>query len=412
MLPLDDVRVLDLTHHTVGPFCTRVLADYGADVVKIERPGGDPARMLPPFPRDEPHPERSGTFLPLNTGKRSVVLDLQSEQGRELALRLAEGAAIVVESFAPGTLDRLGLGYEALRAVNPSLVLTSISNFGQDGPYRDWQGVDLTLYAMGGAMIGQGHPDHEPVKTGGRAAGYQAGYAAALASGIGLLAAERDGLGEHLDVSIFEVLMHSIDSRLGRLLGFQHTGHPVGRSGNSFGVGSGAMPCLDGFVLITSGAGRLPQTMRMIGCEELLDQPEWATLEARAHPDRVAEFEQYLLPWTLARTKAEIREACQRHGVLGGPMNNTADLLADENFVARKFFQQIDHPETGPQTYPGYQFQIHTEPPRGPRQRAPLLGEHTTEVLSELGLSAAELSELRAAGVIGAAVEALDAAGA
>jgi len=401
MLPLDDVRVIDLTHYTIGPFTTRVLADYGADVVKIERPGGDPARLLPPFPKDEPHPERSGTFLALNTAKRSVVLNLKHEEGRRLLLDLVRGAQVVVENFKPGTLERLGLGYETLREVNPAIVLTSISNFGQTGPYRDWEGTDLTLYGMGGAMIAQGDPEHSPLKTGGRAPGYQVGYSAALATAVGLLAAERRGTGEHLDISAFEALAHSIDGRLGRILGYQHNGRVVGRTGGGLGVGSGTYPCADGYVLITSGPTRLPLTLRMIGREDLLEQPEWATIEARAHPDRIPEFDAYLLPWTLEHTKDEIRAACQRFGVLGGPLNTTADLLVDANFVARGFFQTIDHPETGALTYPGYQARIHTEPPLPARKRAPLLGEHTADVLcGELGLDTRELRRLVEAGVV------------
>lgn len=409
MLPLDDVRVVDLTHYTMGPFATRVLADYGADVIKVERPGGDPARRLGPFPKDDPHIERSGTFLALNTGKRSVVLDLKRPEGREVVLQLTRRAQIVVENFAPGTLDRLGLGYEALRAENPRIVLTSISNFGQTGPYRDWQGTDLTLYGMGGPMISQGDPSREPLKTAGRAPGYQVGYAAALASGIGLLAAERRGTGEHLDVSAFEVLAHSIDSRLGRLLGYQYNGRIVGRAGSGLGVGSGTYPCADGFVLITSGPTRLPLTIRMIEREDLLAEPEWATLEARSHPDRVPEFEAYLLPWTLTHTKEEVRAACQKHGVLGGPLNTTADLMVDRNFVERGFFQTIEHPETGPLTYPGYQARFNTEPPQPVRRRAPLLGEHTFEVLRDLGMASGEIESLRTGGVIQMRQEARDA---
>lgn len=401
MLPLDDVRVVDLTHNTVGPFCTRVLADYGADVIKIERPGGDPARAFPPFPHDEPHPERSGTFLALNTGKRSIVVDLKQPRGRAIVLDLVQRAQVVVESFAPGTLERLGLGYDVLHSVNPRIVLTSISNFGQSGPYRDWQGTDLTLYAMGGPMISQGDPDHEPLKTAGRAPGYQVGYAAALATAMGVLGAERRGAGEHLDVSAFEVLAHSIDSRLGRLLGYQYNGRVVGRNGGGLGVGSGTYPCADGYVLITSGPARLPLTIRMIGHDDLLQQPEWATLEARAHPDRIPEFEAYLLPWTLEHTREEVRAACQQYGVLGGPLNTTADLLVDRNFVYREFFQTVEHPETGPVVYPGYQARIHTAPPLPPRRRAPLLGEHTADVLcGELGIARAEFEQLRATGVV------------
>lgn len=154
-------------------------------------------------------------------------------------------------------------------------------------------------------------------------------------------------------------------------------------------------------MLITSGPTRLPMTIRMIEREDLLAEPEWATLEARSQPDRVPEFEAYLLPWTVTHTKEEIRAACQKHGVLGGPLNTTADLMVDRNFAARGFFQTIDHPATGPLTYPGYQARFNTEPPQPVRRRAPLLGEHTSEVLRDvLGMSGDDIERLRAARVV------------
>ena len=223
-LPLEGVRIIDLTLETTGPFCTRLLADYGADVIKIEPPGGDPARALPPFADDTPGPDRSGTFLFLNTNKRSVVLDLEDDADRERLLDLVAGADAVVESFAPGRLDELGLGYERLAEVNPMVVLTSISPFGQDGPYRDWQATDFTYYAMGGPMLSTGHIDRESIRLGGRWAGYHTGYMAALATVVGVHAAELRGEGEHLDVSGFEVHTGSVDSRLTQLQAYQYSG--------------------------------------------------------------------------------------------------------------------------------------------------------------------------------------------
>ncbi|MSQ36324.1 MAG: CoA transferase [Dehalococcoidia bacterium] len=401
-MPLDDVRVIDLTQGAMGPFCTRVLADYGADVIKIEPPGaGDPARMLPPFLADEPGPERSGLFLFLNTSKRSVTLDVTRPRGRELLLQLVRGAQVVVESFKPGTLAQLGLDYATLRAANPQLVLTSITNFGQHGPYAQFEAESLTAYAMGGAMLQAGDVDHEPLKTAGRMAEYQAGLSAALATSLALLGAERRGAGEHLDVSLFETATHSIDQRLGRLLGYEHGGHVGTRTGLASMVGSGVYPAADGFFFFTAGVQYITQMIRMIGHEELFEQPEWATAEARAHPDRIAEFPQYLLPWSVTRTMTEIRDACQEYGVLGGPINTIPALLADPSFVERKFFQQIDHPVVGPQTYPGYHFTLHREQPMPPRRHAPLLGAHTEAVLcGELHLGAAELAELRREGVV------------
>ena len=385
-LPLDGLRIVDLTQEAMGPFCTRLLADYGAEVIKIEPPAGDPARALPPFAADTPGPERSGTFLFLNTNKRSVVLDLERPADRERLLDLVAGADGVVESFAPGTLDALGLGYDRLAAVNPRVVLTSITHFGQDGPYRDWQATDLTVYAMGGPMLTTGHIDHEPIRVAGRMASYQVGYMAALATAVGLHAAEARGTGEHVDVSAFEALTDSIDTRLTRLQAYQYAGSLAQRGSLARGVGMGTYPCADGFVTLSGGLpAQVPRLFRMLGVEHLLEQPKWSVPGMAFDPERVDEFAAYLLPWTLARTKREVREACQEYGVLGAPISTVAEALDDPSFVERGFFQQIDHPETGAIRYPGYHFTLHSEDgPMPPRRRAPLLGEHTDEILGAL----------------------------
>lgn len=401
IMPLDDVRIIDLTWCTAGPFATRVLSDYGADVIKIERPViGDPARLLPPFFKDTPALEGSGLFLMLNTNKRSVTLNLALPRGRELLLDLVRGADILVENFSPGTMDRLGLSYETLAAANPSLVVTSISNFGQTGPYRDWKGTDLTLLSMGN-MSGFGSAGYEPVKTAGHHASMHAGYVAALATAVGLYSAEARGTGEHLDVSVLETLAHSIDMRLGRVMGFQFDGRMAGRPELASAVGSGTYPCKDGYFTMTAGPAFLPRTLAMIDRQDLLQQPEWSTLESLSQPERIDEFNVLLFPWILERTKQEVRMECERFGVLGGPLNTIEDLVNDPNFQARGFFQEIEHPTTGPIRYPGYQFKLH----RGgeampPRRRAPLLGEHTDAILEELGVDVAEREALRLNGVI------------
>ena len=402
-MPMDGVRVLDLTHYAMGPFATRILGDYGADVVKVERPEyGDPTRHLPPFYKDEPGIERSGLFLFLNTNKRSVTLDLGSERGRELALELARRSDVLVENFRPGTMERLGLGWNVLHEANPRLVMTSISNFGQDGPYRDYLATDMTVYAMGGSMLATGDVDQEPLRLSGRVASYHTGMAAALATAMGLWAAEQRGAGEFLDISAFETHTQSIDIRLARLLGYEYSGRMAGRRSTLFGVGSGIFPCADGYVLLTAGATQFTGIARMVEMDSLLGTPGWSTPEELSNPDRIQEFEAYVIPWTVTRTKKEIRDACQRFGVMGAPLNTVADLLEDASFVQRRFFQQIEHPTTGPLTYPGYHFRLHREgEPMPSRRRAPLLGEHTEEVLcGELGLGADALTRLREEGVI------------
>ena len=403
-LPLSDVRVLDLSWHVAGPYCTRVLGDYGADVVKVERPAeGDPARMMPPFHEDEPGIERSGLFLHLNTNKRSIAVDLRSEAGRDTVLRLAEWADVVIESFSPGTLDALGLGYEALSAVNPAIVVTSISNYGQSGPYRDWKGSELTIWGMGGPMLYTGSPNREPLKTAGHTPAYQVGATAAAATNIALWGADATGEGDHLDVNFFETFMGLIDRRTTSLLNYQYTGKISGRPPAGQTPGSGIWPTGDGGFFFTTVIGpRWNAMAAMIGHPELLEDPNWLDPAWRSQEEPMAEFQALVGEWMLSHSKREIRQAFEDAGVYGGPVNTIAELLTDPHFTERAFFQTVDHPTTGPQTYPGrtYRSSAHEWPPP-PRQRAPLLGEHTDEILGEtLGLDAAAIAELRSAGAV------------
>jgi crotonobetainyl-CoA:carnitine CoA-transferase CaiB-like acyl-CoA transferase len=211
--PLHGITVLDLTHHVAGPFATHLLAAYGADVIKIERPGtGDPARMSGTFVGGEPHQDRSTRFLYLNTGKRSLVLDLKRAEGRERFLELARQADAVVENFAPRVLPSLGLDWSTLRAVNPRLVLTSISNFGQTGPHRDWAATNLTLFAAGGQMALTGESDREPLVNGGTQALMQAGLHGFAATVTALFGARSHGRGAQVDISIQEVQAASLEA--------------------------------------------------------------------------------------------------------------------------------------------------------------------------------------------------------
>ena len=403
-MPLNGVRVLDLAWHIAGPFATRRLADYGADVIKIERPEiGDPARDMPPFYHDEPGLERSGLFMYANLGKRSMTLNLKSERGREILLSLAKDADVLVESFRPRVMPSLGLDYEALRAVNPRLIVTSISNFGQTGPYRDWEATELTTYAMGGAMINSGHPEREPLQSGGHVASFHVGAIAATATAIHLVGASATGEGDHLDIGAFPVWMGTIDRRQSYLMGYQYAGVISTRPWPQGAIGTGMWQCQDGFFMTTAGAPMFARMAQMIGMGHLLSEPEWSTPAARSHPDRLDESIAVIVPWMLERTKKEIRELCQQYGVLGGPVNSFDDLFHDEHFQARGFFQEIDHPVTGPLAYLGYHFKAHLDgdAPMPARGRAPLLGEHTDQILQEeLSLNAEDIAELRAQGVI------------
>lgn len=402
-MPLTGVRVLDLTWHVAGPFGTRLLADYGADVIKIEMPGtGDPARDLPPFYKDEPGLENSGLFLFLNTSKRSVTLDLKSPRGKELLLELVKKADVLVESFNPRVMPSLGLDYETLSAANPKLVMASISNFGQTGPYRDWKATDLTTYAMGGAMINTGHPEKEPLTLGGHIPSFQVGTVSAAATSIALIGADATGEGDHLDLGAFPIWMGAIDRRQSYLMSHQYTNDISTRPWPASALGTGIWQCTDGFFMTSVGPGLFPRMARMLGAEHLLQDSNWATPAARSHPDRLDESIALIIPWMLERTKAEARNAAQEYGVYGGPVNSFADLVNDEHFRHRGFFTEIDHPTTGPITYPGYSVKLHfDEGEMPPRRRAPLLGEHTDEVLrDDLGLDAQQIAELHTQGVV------------
>ena len=396
---LSDIMVLDFTQHIAGPYCTKLLADYGADVVKVERPDtGDAARQLGPFPGDQPHGEKSGLFLHLNTNKRSITLDLKTEAGRKIAKQLAREANIVVESFRPGTMASFGLDYGTLANINSNLVMTSISNFGQTGPYRDYKGSEIIFYGMGGEMYSTGLEDREPVKLGGTVGLYQAGAMAAVAT-MGALFASSDS-GQHVDVSIMETQLGSQDRRTAALVGFQYTGEttrrrPLATAGYPFGI----YPCQDGYFEWFGGLVYFPRVVSMLGEPEFLKDPKWYTQQAQTDPELVDEFNAYFLGWCLEHTKNELWEIAQAARVISAPVNNMEDVLNDPTFAERGAFASMDHPEAGEVQLPGRPF-IMGETPWELRRLAPLLGQHNQEVLSRLGYSQDEVAKLKQQGAI------------
>jgi crotonobetainyl-CoA:carnitine CoA-transferase CaiB-like acyl-CoA transferase len=399
---LSDVRVIDLTQAIAGPYCTKLLADLGADVLKIERPEvGDPARRAGPFPGDEPHAERSGLYLHLNTNKRGITLDLKTAFGREVVRELAREADLLVESFRPGTMEGLGLGYAELAAINPGLTYTSISSFGQNGPYRDWKGTEIVFYAMGGSMHSTGLPEREPLKLAGTVCQCQAGNLAAAVSLMAFYGARDRGQGQHLDVSIFESQAGSVDRRMQFLVGYVYSGYITRREDSVSGAfPSGVYPCKDGFFDIAGGGVIFPRTCQMMGRPDLLEDPRFATVEARRDPANKVAFEEIFRPWALARTKRECMEAGQSAKVYCGAIFTPEDVVQDPHFRSRDCFAEIYHPETGPVIYPGAPFKM-SQTPWAIRRPAPLLGEHNAEVYcGRLGYSPEELVMLRAEGLI------------
>jgi crotonobetainyl-CoA:carnitine CoA-transferase CaiB-like acyl-CoA transferase len=396
--PIDGVRVLDLTHSITGPYATKLLADYGADVIKVERPGGDPSRRLGPFPGDAPHPEKSGTFFYFNTNKRSVVLDLARPGGREAVLRLAAGADVVVESFRPGVLDSLGLGWDVLHAVKPSLSLVSISNFGQTGPYRDYLGSELVLYGFAGEMYTMGVAEREPVKMFGTAALVQSGSAAAAGIMAALFASEFQGIGQHVDFAITDSHIGGADRRHVGAISFEFSGRRSTRQPmGARGILSGVYPCADGWVEFSAAGGRMDRLREMLNNPEWLADPKWAAPGALANLELAQEFDGYFYGWLYEHTKREIWAKAREARVLCGPLFTVEEIRNDAHFSDRGFWASIQHAVLGSVEIPGRPFIMH-DSPWEIRRPPPLLGEHTREILMESGYTPAEVDDLVAAG--------------
>ncbi|MSQ22130.1 MAG: CoA transferase [Dehalococcoidia bacterium] len=398
---LSGMKVIDLTNYIAGPACTKLLADYGADVIKIERPtGGDGARNIGPFYHDEVHPEKSGLFMYLNTNKKGITLNLKSKLGKEIFNELLKTADVVVESFKPGVMDRLGLAYEDITKANPKLVMTSISNFGQDGPYKDYKLTELMALGMGGRMHAMGDAEREPLKYGLTVTLYHSGMVAATATMIGFYGSSFQGIGRHLDVSIMETQAASVDGRLNSLVTYQYSGRVTAR-GSIMGAQypAGTFPCADGYFRIASGGPRFSRAVVMMGNPPELLDPKWYTPEAPGDPALKEEFDAYFMEFTLKHTKRELFMMGQEADNICAPFYAIDEVAQDPHFKERGFFVEVDHPMTGKVTYPGRPF-LMEKTPWQLRRPAPLLGQHNNEVYSELGYTNEDIARMRGSGII------------
>ncbi|WP_419842114.1 CaiB/BaiF CoA transferase family protein [Candidatus Poriferisodalis sp.] len=433
---LAGIRVLELATGISGPYLGKLFADHGADVIKVEPPSGDPARRHGPWgdaalPAGTDSPgaqspivgcpshdctERSPLFLHLNTNKRSVVADLstagpgagersagQRDAGDlEFVKALAATCDIVIEAFAPGHLDGLGLGYESLAELRPGIVLTSITPFGQTGPYAGagYRGSDIVTYAMGGPMWGTGIDEREPVKLSGDVTSYQVGNLAAVPTLAAHQMSRRSGRSFHIDVSAFEAQAGTIDRRTSFLLYQSYTGTDVSREPRQPQRASpvGFYPVIDGWALVftlPSWAPRMAQTLAAAGLglgsheepslAERFATPAWMLDESL--PEAV---EAALYPWLLSHTRADVAASAQVHKWAVMPLNSPLDVLSDGHFAAREFFLPVTHPVAGTVTQLAAPFRLHPggrparraqpEPPRP----APWLGQHDAEVRDEV----------------------------
>jgi len=401
---LSDVKVLDLTWHIAGPYCTKLLAGYGAEVIKVERPGeGDPTRRMGPFFKDDPHPEKSGLFLHLNTNKKGITLNLKSATGKKILKALVSDVDILVESFSPRVMPSLGLDYQTLEQINPKLVMVSISNFGQSGPYRDFKASEIVEYAMGGEMYSTGTAGREPLKLGGNVTQYQAGTVAAVATMGALYGAECQEVGQHVDVSIMETQAGSTDRRIIYLLGYACAGvlttrwPPPREAVRMMILPQGVYPCKDGFINTLSLPQWWPRYLEAMGMPELKDDPRFQNIFSA---EAGMEFDAIWYSWLADHTREELFEIFREARIASAPVNSPEDLLEYAHLKERQYFTEIDHPETGKVTYPGAPFKM-TETPCQAMHPAPLLGQHNEEIYCKLlGYSREDLVKLRESGVI------------
>jgi CoA:oxalate CoA-transferase len=376
---LDGIRILDFSQGKAGPYCTKLLADFGADVVKVERPdGGDWGRRLPPLLADGDEPERSALFAFLNTNKRSLALDLKDEAGRETARRLVREVDVVVESFRPGTMARLGLGYDDLVALNPALVLTSVSNWGQDSPYRDAPTTDLIAWAASGALYSGGLPGREPLKVGSSLAHFSAGVLAAVATLGALYGADETGQGQHVDVSLIDGIAQLLSHWDINMAAFR--GAPPSRLHRPQG---GPVLCKDGYIGVNFYGGsphHWSSFCAMSGMIELLDDPRFATPQARLeHWDDLAAA---IDPWLKERTKREVFEESLAWQLPFAYVASADELLTLDQHEARGFFVDTPVPSGGRLQMPGPPARLE-DGGWALRRSAPRLGEHTADVLTE-----------------------------
>jgi len=388
--------VIDLTHHIAGPFCTKLLADYGADVIKIEQPGvGDASRHRGPFLDDCAGPDRSGTFLWLNTNKRSVTLNLKDSRGQAVLHDLVKGADSVVESYAPAVSDRLGLGFAALAAGQPRLVETRITNFGQFGPYRDYKATEAVFYAMGGLMYITGDYAREPLKHGLTQAQLWAGLTAAISTLAAVMADAEARAGQQIDVSIQECLVAGMMMKITNYayLGAISRRDPKGQLGLQ-----GLVEASDGYVSPVLGAGTSWQTLAEFLELPELNDPKFATPDARLL--NADELDALVSARFKERTRYEWMHGAQAADLPFGVVQTAEDLLNCPQLNARGYFVEMDHPVVGERKYPGRP--VRTRGSRDDVMRpAPTLGQHTREVLmDELGYSSEAVDELVTAGVV------------
>lgn len=395
-LPLAGVRVLDISQVMAGPYACMLLGDLGADVIKVEPPGGgDQTRGSMGFKMKGAD---SLGFLNMNRNKRSVALDLKTEAGKEVLKALAKDVDILVENYRPGALRRLGLGYEVLKDINPRLVYTSISGFGQTGPWADRPGFDLMAQAMSGVMSVTGYPDSPPVKCGVPVADIGCALFAVYATLAAYVGAKNTGQGQYIDAALFDTALAFSVWDTCDWWGTGKPPQPLGTS-NKMTAPYQAMACADGhFVMGANNQKLWVQLCQLMGRADLLQDARFASIAQRlAHR---AELQEELEKTFRTRGKDHWVETLLEAGIPAGPILTYPEAFASEHAQVRGMRMEIDHPVEGRVPNIGYAVKL-SGTPQQVRRHPPLLGEHTEEVLAEAGMDVEQIARLRSAGAFG-----------
>lgn len=394
MQPLEGIKILDLSRTLAGPFCTMLLGDVGAEVIKVEQPGsGDEARGFTPPSWDG----ESCYYLTANRNKKSITVDLKSEKGKEIIYKLIKEADVLVENFRTGTLDRMGYGYEELKKINPRLIYCSISGFGRTGPEKHRAGYDLLLQGFGGLMSITGDSDRPPVKAGMSIVDLTTGMFAAYGIQSALFSRLKTGKGQFLDVSLLDGQVMLLNHMA---TGYLATGKPAGRmgSGHPTLVPYQAFQAKDGDFVLAVGNNRLWKKLCMaMNWIDLLEDERFKT-----NQNRVANRDE-LIPILKSRFSImEIKgifDSTENAGVPCGPIHTIDQVLNHPQIKAREMIIEVDHPHIKNLKMPGFPVKF-SDTPGTVRQHPPLLGEHTDEVLTQLGYTEMEIEELKSSKVV------------
>lgn len=393
MQPLDGIKVIDLSRVLAGPYCTMVLADLGAEVVKIEEPTrGDEARGVGPFLNGV-----SAYFTSINRGKKSVALNIKNPKGADLVRHLIARADILVENFRPGTMDRLGLGYETLAGVNPRLIYAACSGFGQTGPYRNRGAYDMVIQGMGGIMSITGEAGGRPLKTGPAIGDLAGGLFTVIGILTALHARERTGEGQMVDIGMLDCQVALLENAIIRYTTTGEIPGPLGARHPSIAPFE-AFEAKDGYVIFAVGTPQWERFCRLIGHEELLQDPRFATNALRA--ENHAALQPVIADAAKTRTVREWMDLMEKAGVPCGPINRIDQVVEDPQVQARGMIAAIHDPEVGVTRLPGSPIKLSRTPGRVDRP-APRLGEHTADILKEwLGFEGQAIDALKQEQVI------------